>query len=103
FDKPFRYSKSIDRNPLLFEAVGIYAIALTDTMDKEKGFVGTFFPQNMVGKKGKSITVLRPAGKIEVEGKVYDAFSRGEYIESGSAIEVIGEDTTSLLVKKDLA
>jgi membrane-bound serine protease (ClpP class) len=87
----------------LMQSKRFQAIALTETMDKEKGFVGTFFPQNMVGKKGKSITVLRPSGKIEVEGKVYDAYSRGEYIESGSAIEVIGEDTTSLLVKKDLA
>jgi len=84
----------------LMQSKRFQAIALTETMDKEKGFVATFFPEKMTGKQGKAITVLRPAGKIEIEGKVYDAYSRGEYIEKDTEIEVIGEDTTSLQVKQ---
>lgn len=75
-------------------------IILSSTQDKEKGFVATFFPEPMQGKKGITHTIMRPSGKVEVDGKIYDAFSRGEYIEKGEAVEVIGEDTTSLIIKK---
>lgn len=75
-------------------------IILSSTQDKEKGFVATFFPEPMQGKKGITHTIMRPSGKVEVDGKIYDAFSRGEYIEKGEAVEIIGEDTTSLIIKK---
>lgn len=75
-------------------------IVLSSTQDKEKGFVATFFPESMQGKKGITHTIMRPSGKVEVDGRIYDAFSRGEYIEKGETIEVIGEDTTSLIIKK---
>jgi membrane-bound serine protease (ClpP class) len=75
-------------------------IALMETQDKAKGYVATFFPEAMQGKKGVTYTIMRPSGKVDIEGRQYDAFTRGEYIEKGEAIEVIGEDTTSLIVKK---
>lgn len=79
-------------------------IALTDSQESKKGYVSSFFTEPMLGKKGISHTVLRPSGKVMIDGQVYDAFTRGEFIEKGSAIEVIGEDTTSLRVRiADLA
>ena len=75
-------------------------IILSSTQDKDKGFVATFFPEPMQGKKGVTHTIMRPSGKVEVDGKIYDAFSRGEYIEKGETVEIIGEDTTSLIIKK---
>ncbi len=79
---------------------GFQKIALMETQDKAKGYVATFFPEPMQGKRGVTQTIMRPSGKIEIEGRQYDAFTRGEYVEKGEAIEVIGEDTTSLIVKK---
>lgn len=79
---------------------GFQRIALMETQDKAKGFVATFFPEPMTGKQGVTHTILRPSGKVEIDGRTYDAFSRGEYIERGERVEVIGEDTTSLIVKK---
>jgi len=75
-------------------------IALMETQDKTKGYVATFFPGPMLGKKGLTKQRMRPSEKEEIEGRQYDAFTRGEYIERGEMIEVIGEDTTSLLIKK---
>ncbi len=75
-------------------------IILSSTQAREKGFVATFFPEPMQGKKGVTHTIMRPSGKVEVDGKIYDAFSRGEYIEKGETVEIIGEDTTSLIIKK---
>jgi membrane-bound serine protease (ClpP class) len=75
-------------------------MALMQTQAKDQGYVATFFSEPMQGKRGVTHTILRPGGKVLIDGKVYDAFSRGEYIEKGEAVEVLGEDTTSLLVKK---
>lgn len=74
-------------------------IALTDTQARSEGFTSTFFGQDMKGKRGIAHTVLRPSGKVLIDGKVFDAFTHGEYIDRGSEVEVVGEDTTSLRVR----
>jgi membrane-bound serine protease (ClpP class) len=75
-------------------------IALADTQDSTKGFTSTFVKEEMKGKKGIAHTILRPSGKVLIEGFFYDAYSTGEYIEKGEAIEVVSNETTSLKVKK---
>ncbi len=84
----------------LTESKRFQQIALMDTQDKNKGYVATFFPGPMQGKRGTTQTIMRPSGKVDIDGRIFDAFTRGEYIEKGESIEVVGEDTTSLIVKK---
>jgi len=74
-------------------------IALTETQEKSKGYTSNFNKESMVTKKGIANTVLRPSGKIVIEGQLYDAFTRGEYIEKGQPVEVINETGSSLQVK----
>jgi membrane-bound serine protease (ClpP class) len=74
-------------------------VALTDTMDRSKGYTSSFLKESMQGKRGVAHTVLRPGGKVSIDGVVYDAYTSGEYVEPGTQIEVIGEETTSLRVK----
>lgn len=71
-------------------------VALTDT---QEGFTSSFIKENLKGKRGTAYTVLRPGGKIMIDGQLYDAYTRGEYIEKGQEVEVIEEETTSLRVK----
>jgi membrane-bound serine protease (ClpP class) len=68
-------------------------------MDRSKGYTSSFLKEPMTGKKGVSQTVLRPGGKVLIDGVVYDAYTMGEYIEPGKEIEVIGDETTSLRVR----
>jgi membrane-bound serine protease (ClpP class) len=75
-------------------------VALTTTQNKMQGYTSSFFTDQMKGKTGIAHTVLRPGGKVLIEGKVYDAYTQGEYINKGESIEVIGEETTSLRVRK---
>ena len=42
--------------------------------------------QSLIGKKGITKTVLRPAGIVEIEGKRYDVVTRGEFIEPGNVV-----------------
>ena len=56
--------------------------------------------EKLVGEKGKSITDLRPAGKVEIAGEIYQALSHGDYIENDQNIVVDGVDENQILVKK---
>jgi membrane-bound serine protease (ClpP class) len=74
-------------------------VALTDTQDSKKGYTSTFIKEPLIGKHGMAQTVLRPSGKVLIEGTVYDAYTRGEFIEQGQAIIVVSDEGTSLRVK----
>jgi membrane-bound serine protease (ClpP class) len=71
-----------------------------ETQEKEKGYTANFFEEPMIGKSGTAFTVLRPSGKVMIDGKLYDAFSRGEYIEKADLVEVIDVESSTLRVKK---
>jgi membrane-bound serine protease (ClpP class) len=75
-------------------------VALTDTQDRSAGYTSSFNQKDMKGKRGITETVLRPSGKITIEGQLYDAFTRGEYIEKGESVEVLSETGSSLQVKQ---
>jgi len=76
-------------------------IALTDTMSRDEGYTSNFKKESMVGKQGKTYTVLRPSGKVLIEGELYDAYTRGDYIDKGKNIVVVSDEGTSLKVKSD--
>ncbi|WP_237753986.1 NfeD family protein [Parachlamydia acanthamoebae] len=64
-----------------------------------QAFSSELLPQP--GKTGKAETTLRPAGKVIIDGKYYDAISSGSFIEKGSPIHVIGFDSGTLLVEEE--
>jgi len=74
--------------------------ALTDTQSKAQGYTVNMFSDTMIGKKGTAYTVLRPGGKVSIDDKIYDAFTRGDYVEKGEHIEVIGNEGITLKVKR---
>lgn len=75
-------------------------VALVETQDRSEGYVVKPATESMKGKKGTAFTVLRPGGKVMIDGHLYDAYTRGEYLEKGDTIEVLDDETTSLRVKK---
>jgi len=75
-------------------------ISLEDTQQKSDGYTSNFNQHSYLGMKGKTYTVLRPSGKIFVDGELKDAFTRGEFIEKDKNVEVIDESGTSLKVKE---
>ena len=66
----------------------------------DEGFTISKGYEILRGEKGVSITDLRPSGKIELGGKVYQAMSHGDYIEKSEYVIVDGVDKNQLLVKK---
>lgn len=52
-----------------------------------------------VGSVGISVSRLNPIGKIEIDGKVFEARSNGEYLNADEEIEVIKIDGNKIYVK----
>lgn len=85
----------------LVESGAFKRIALQEVQDKEEGFTSTFYKEkSMIGMQGKTYTRLRPSGKIEIDGTIYDAYTRGNFIDEDVQIEVISDEGTSLKVKE---
>lgn len=74
--------------------------ALTDTQQKGEGYTSNFVPEISAGNKGIAHTILRPSGRVMIKDKIYDAFTRGEYIEKGDAVEVVETEGSTLKVRK---
>ena len=75
-------------------------LALANTQDREEGYTTGFGNKNMTNKEGIAFTILRPSGKVTIDGDIYDAYTRGEFVEKGEKIIVVSEEGTSLKVKK---
>ena len=74
-------------------------IALSTVQNKEEGYVSNFLQEDMTGKTGKAYTVLRPSGKVIINSEIYDAYTRGEYIQKEEHIVVINQESSTLQVK----
>ena len=75
-------------------------VALVDVQDAKEGFTSNFHTRSYLGEQGSAFTVLRPSGKVKIGDDILDAYTRGEFIDEGESIKVIGEEGTSLKVKK---
>lgn len=75
-------------------------MSLTESQESSQGFSVNSNTLSMMGKQGVASTILRPIGKVLIEDQVYDAFTRGEFVEKGEPIEVIGTEGVTLRVKK---
>lgn len=53
-----------------------------------------------VGARGVAVSRLSPMGKIEVDGKLYEAKSADVYIDQRCAVEVVGFDNFAVVVRK---
>jgi membrane-bound serine protease (ClpP class) len=55
---------------------------------------------NLIGQIGQCVTILRPSGRVEINGKVYQAISAGEFVEVGETVLVSGTEENQIIVKK---
>ncbi|HRZ98946.1 MAG TPA: NfeD family protein [Paludibacter sp.] len=77
-------------------------IALNKTLENESGYLGVPLEfKEIVGKSGIASTVLRPSGRISIEGKIYDAVSEEGFIEKGTEVNVIRYETGQLYVVRN--
>ena len=86
----------------LFSKGPFAKVALQTTEQVEEGYIGVENSlKELVGKTGSAYTVLRPAGKIEIDDEQYDAVAETSYIEKGEEIVVVKFSHGQLYVKKN--
>ena len=74
-------------------------VALMGEQRKSGGYTSSFYTIDLMGKEGVVFSTLRPSGRVEIDGEIYDAYTRGEYVEKGEKITVISQEGTSLKVR----
>ncbi|MGB9664859.1 MAG: NfeD family protein [Ignavibacteria bacterium] len=63
-------------------------LVLSTTENQKEGFVSNPDLSHLIGKKGRALSLLRPAGIALIDGKRYDVVSEGEFIQKDEEIKV---------------
>ena len=67
----------------------------------DEGYLGVESKQKtLVGKTGEAYTILRPSGRVMVDGEIYDAKSAFGYISKGDKVRIIRYETGQVYVVK---
>ncbi|HCX64094.1 MAG TPA: hypothetical protein DHN33_02645, partial [Eubacteriaceae bacterium] len=75
-------------------------IILSSRATTEKGYLSSNDRKDLVGKKGVTITPLRPAGTGLFDGDRIDIVSQGNYIKNDTPVEIIQVSGSRIVVKE---
>jgi membrane-bound serine protease (ClpP class) len=75
-------------------------ISLNESQTTEAGYIASETRKELLGKKARALTPLRPAGIAEIDGYRIDVVSEGGFIEKGQAVEIIKVSGNRIVVKK---
>ncbi|PWG81788.1 NfeD family protein [Pararcticibacter amylolyticus] len=75
-------------------------LVLQDEQRSQMGYVSGRQRDEMLNKTGYAKTDMRPSGKIEIEGKWYDAVSLDGYIDKGTEVVVEKQENYNVFVRK---
>jgi len=62
---------------------------LRDALRTEEGYVSHAEKQELLGRTGRALTTLRPAGTMLLDGERIDVVTNGEFIDAGTAVTVV--------------
>ncbi|NGM61441.1 nodulation protein NfeD [Sphingobacterium sp. SGG-5] len=75
-------------------------LVLQDEQRSDTGYTSSVPKINLLNKQGIAKTVLRPSGKIEIDGVWYDAVALDGFIDAGEQIYVEKHENYNLFVRK---
>lgn len=83
----------------LLDSRAFKRLVLADEQNSSQGYVSSVVDSSMIGKAGIAKTDLRPSGKVEIDGKWYDAVALGGYVGKGTAVIVEKHENYNLFVR----
>ncbi|OZB91899.1 nodulation protein NfeD [Paenibacillus sp. XY044] len=87
---------------IIFKEKGVWnRFILKEALTKEQGFVPTIAKEDLLGKAGVSVTPLRPAGTVNVEGERIDVVTDGEFVPAGTPVKVVHVEGARIVVKPE--
>ena len=90
------YFRFFPRSP-----VGRWLIS-QDRQGPDKGY-SSFTPEkyvDLIGKEGTSLTILRPAGMVRIDGQKYSAVTGGEFIDKDKTVKVVKVEGSRVVVRQ---
>lgn len=75
-------------------------LILKGGQSRKEGFLATEELGSYLGKKGRTTTVLRPAGIAEFDGERLNVVSEGEFIQKGAEVVIREVEGARILVEK---
>lgn len=75
-------------------------LILSTSEEQTEGFVSNPDFSHLIGKRGKALSQLRPAGIAIIDDKRYDVVTEGEFVSKDEEIEVIQTIGSKIVVKK---
>ncbi|MDW0117391.1 nodulation protein NfeD [Sporosarcina thermotolerans] len=75
-------------------------MVLMDSTDTDSGYVSNVNRTELLGKKAKTITPLRPAGTIDMNGERIDVVSQGSYIDKGKHVIIVKVEGSRIVVRE---
>lgn len=85
----------------LLDSHMLSSLVLAETQQKTDGFIGVDIAESaLIGREGIVFSVLRPSGKVEIDGDIHDATALTGFIEKGEKVRVVKYETAQLFVKR---
>jgi len=75
-------------------------LVLQDEQRSGMGYTVAAVNPELIEKTGIAKTDLRPSGKIEIDGKWYDAVSLEGFVEKGQAVKVEKQENYNIFIRK---
>lgn len=75
-------------------------LVLKDATTTEEGYVSNINRTDLLGKVGKTITPLRPAGTMQLGSERIDVVSEGSYVDAGEHVEIIKVEGSRIVVRQ---
>ncbi len=77
-------------------------LILGDSQKREEGYASYTEERyaGLVGKEGLSLSILRPAGTVLIDGRRYSAVTAGEYVEKDRPVRVVKVEGSRIVVRK---
>lgn len=75
-------------------------VVLKDQSTSQCGYVSAKPQSELVGKKGKVLTELRPAGSVLIDGAPVDVVSEGAFIAKGRQVQVVEVHGSRVVVRE---
>ena len=83
--------------------LAVSPLSLKSRLDSKDGVVSQVSSaKEYMGKQGRSVTDLRPAGTALIEGKRLDVVTDGEYINANTPLIVSGVTGNQIIVEKQI-
>ncbi len=79
---------------------GLWKRLILKTEQKnEQGYTSSDNLTSLLGQEGVVLTLLRPAGTVQIDERVFDVVSEGRFVEPGARVKVLGVSGNRIVVR----